>query len=276
MTRMLYQTVGVCALWVVSGALLCGVVPAHAQTATHDSVVATTTTEELRDPDALAELSRATDFLMTMQRFHIEAHVVYDVIQEDGRRLQFEKQGEIYLQRPDQLFAEVFLDNERHRQFWYDGKTLSFAELSRNLHTQTQAPPTIDAMLDMLEELLKDPMPLADLLYNDLAPLEQQAVEADVVGDSLVAGKRCTQLAFRGKTVDWQLWVDQGKQPFIHKLSVSYREEPGVPQYTAWIEAWGTPDQFKEDLFNFTVPPGSEFIKILAPIPRFADEGGQQ
>jgi hypothetical protein len=275
MTRMLYQTVSACALWVLSGALLCGGVPAHAQTATHDSVVVTTTTEELRDPDALAELSRATDFLMTMQRLHIEAHVVYDVIQEDGRRLQFEKQGEIYLQRPDQLFAEVFLDDERHRQFWYDGKTLSLAERSRNQHTQTKAPPTIDAMLDMLEELIKDPMPLADILYSDLAPLEQQAIEADVVGDSLVAGKMCTQLAFRGKTVDWQLWVDQGKQPFIHKLSISYREEPGVPQYTAWIDVWGTPNQFKEDLFNFTVPPGSEFIKILVPMPLPADEGGQ-
>ena len=134
------------------------------------------TGEDLRDPEALAELKRATDFLTALPRFQFEATVAYDVIQEDGRRLQFEKNGDISLQRPDRLFAEVHLDDGRHRQFWYDGKTLSIAERSKKLHTQTKAPPTIDGMLDMLEGLFKDPMPLADLLYSDLSPLDERAL----------------------------------------------------------------------------------------------------
>ena len=109
--------------------------------------------DNLRDPAALAELKRATDFLTALPRFHFQAKVMYDVIQEDGRRLQFEKHGDVYLQRPDRLFADVYLDDGRHRQIWYDGKSLGFAERSRNLHTSTKAPPTIDGMLDMLEGL---------------------------------------------------------------------------------------------------------------------------
>jgi len=231
--------------------------------------------QDLRDPAALAELKRATEFLTSLPRFHFKSTVLYDVIQEDGRRLQFEKHGDVYLQRPDRLFAEVYLDDGRHRQFWYDGKTLSIAELSRKLHTKVKAPPTIDGTLDMLEGLFKDPMPLADLLYSDLTPLEQRAFEADVVGDSLVNGKPCLQLAFRGETVDWQLWVEQGATPFIRKVVISYREQPGTPQVTALIDFWETPERYSDGLFTFVAPAGSEWISVLVPMPRKPGEGGQ-
>lgn len=230
---------------------------------------------DLRNPEALAELKRATDFLTALPRFHFKAAVIYDVIQEDGRSLQFEKHGDVYLQRPDRLFAEVWLDDGRHRRFWYDGKTLGFAELTRNLHTKVKAPPAIDGMLDMLEGVLKDPMPLSDLLYSDLAPLEQRALEADVVGDSLVSGRPCLHLAFRGETVDWQIWVEQGATPFIRKVVISYREQPGTPQSSALLDFWETPERFSDDLFTFTAPAGSEWIDVMVPMPRRIEQGGQ-
>lgn len=232
-------------------------------------------TADLRDPEALAELKRATDFLTALPRFHFKAAVIYDVIQEDGRSLQFEKHGDVYLQRPDRLFAEVWLDDGRHRRFWYDGKTLGFAELTRNLHTKVKAPPAIDGMLDMLEGVLKDPMPLSDLLYSDLGPLEQRALEADVVGDSLVSGRPCLHLAFRGETVDWQIWVEQGATPFIRKVVINYREQPGTPQSSALLDFWETPERFSDDLFTFTAPAGSEWIDVMVPMPRRIEQGGQ-
>lgn len=276
MTSSLCQFMKISILWGVLGVSICCAAPVLAQEPLPaDAESSAENAVDLRDPEALAELTRAIDFLEALPRFHIQARVARDVIQEDGRRLQFEKRGDIYLQRPDRFFAEVFLDDGRHRQFWYEGKTLSFAEPTRNLHTQIKAPTTIDATLDMLEGLLKDPMPLADILYSDLTPLEQRAIEADLVGDSLINGRACTQLAFRGETVDWQLWIERGEKPFIRKLSISYRDVPGVPQFTAWIDVWETPDQFPEDLFNFTVPTGSEFIEFLMPMPRLSEEGGQ-
>jgi hypothetical protein len=259
-------------LWLPSAAIASGHAPAPVTT---EVATAESDNADLRDPAALAELKRATDFLVTLPNFHIRAAVAYDVIQEDGRRLQFEKHGDIYLQRPDRLFAEVRLDDGRHRQFWYDGKTLSFAERSRNLHTQVNAPPTIDATLDMLEKLMKDPMPMADLLYSDLNPLADRAFEADVVGDSLVNGRNCQHLAFRGETVDWQIWVEQGATPFIRKLVISYREQPGTPQHVAALDLWEIPERFNDSLFTFAVPPGSEWIDLLMLTRRQSETGGQ-
>jgi len=272
-------------LWVVLavfGCLLAGTMPAQAGTPAPQAPPAGTENgevanadENLRDPAALAELKRATDFLTALPRFHIKATVVYDVLQEDDRLLQFEKHGDLYLQRPDRFFADIFLDDGRHRQFWYDGKTVALAERSRNLHTQIKAPPTIDETLDLLEGLFQDPMPLADLFYSDLTPVAERAFEADVVGDSLVNGRPCRQLAFRGETVDWQIWVEQGATPFIRKLVISYRELPGTPQSVALIEVWETPEKFSDGLFTFAVPAGSQWIDVLILGPRRSEGGGQ-
>jgi hypothetical protein len=245
------------------------------QTAIQKTSASVREPENLRDPAALAELKRATDFLVNLQRFHFKATIALDVIQEDGRRLQFERVGEIFLQRPDRLVAETRFDDGRHRQVWYDGKTLSVAERSKNLHTRIKAPPTIDAMLDMLEELLRDPMPLADILYSDLSPLQQLASEAEVVGRSMVDGQSCRHLTFRGETVDWQIWIEQGQRPLIRKMAVSYREEPGVPQYVAWLDDWDFPKSFRKGLFTFTPPKGFQFINVLVPKPRSIEKGGR-
>lgn len=282
MVRSLCQTISAFTLWVALGMTLPGIHPVYAEQAAAQEPAgavlengSAASDEDLRDPAALAELKRATDFLTALPRLHIKGVVAYDVIQEDGRRLQFEKRGDIYVQRPDRIFAEIHLDDGRHRQFWYDGKILGFAERSRNLHTKIKAPPTIDATLDMLEGLFKDPMPLADLLYSDLDPLAERAFEADVVGDSLVSGRLCRHLAFRGATVDWQIWVEQGATPFVRKLIISYREEPGMPQSVALLDVWETPERFSDDLFTFVAPAGSQWIDVLVPMPNRVGAGGQ-
>ncbi|MEW6077870.1 MAG: DUF2092 domain-containing protein [Thermodesulfobacteriota bacterium] len=242
--------------------------PPEAQTAP------TTTDDDNRDPAALAELKRATDFLTGLKRFHVRSAIAYDVVQQDGRLLQFERNGDIYIQRPDRFFADVNFDDGRRRQYWYDGKTMSLAEHSKKVHTQVKAPPTIDATLDMLEKLLKEPQPLADLFYSDLSPLERLALKADVVGDSMVNGRPCTHLSFCGKAVDWQLWVEKGATPFIRKLVITYREEPGMPQSVALLDTWETPGRFADDLFRVNVPAGFQWIDVLVPAP-LEKEGGQ-
>ena len=262
-------------LWLPYAAVAAEPAPTPAQAPATAAAAAEAEDDDLRDPAAMAELKRATDFLTALPRVHIKASVVYDVLQEDDRLLQFEKHGDIYLQRPDRFFADIILDDGRHRQFWYDGKMLSFAERSRNVHTRLNAPPTIDATLDMLEGLIKDPMPLADLFYSDLTPIAERAFEADVVGNSLVNGRQCRQLAFRGETVDWQIWVEQGATPFIRKLVISYRELPGTPQSVALLDVWETPEKFSDGLFTFAAPAGSQWIDVLVPPKRPVEKGGK-
>ncbi|MBW2510978.1 MAG: DUF2092 domain-containing protein [Deltaproteobacteria bacterium] len=229
----------------------------------------------MRDQEALTELKKATDFLVAQPRFSFKARIFYDVIQDDGRRLQFEKTGEIILQRPNRLYVESRHDDGVLRKLWYQGEELSIADLSKNLHTQVKAPSNLDETLDMLEGLIREPQPLADLLYSDLSHLEEHAIEANIVGDSLLDGQPCLHLAFRGETLDWQIWVEQSDTPFIRKVALSYREFPGHPQYVALINDWTTPEQFSDEIFQFTVPQGSQWIKVLTSRTGLARNGGQ-
>lgn len=248
--------------------------PPPDQNAAEDKMVPSDLADR-RNPAALAELKRATVFLASLPRFHVKSSLAYDVIQADGRPLQFEKSGHLYLQRPNRFFADIQFDDGRRRRIWYDGKILSLAEQSKNIYTRIKTPPTIDATLDMMEGLFKEPQPLADLLYSDLSPLDHLALEADVVGNSRVLGRPCTHLSFRGKTVDWQLWVEQGPNPFIRKLVISYREKFGSPRCVAILDAWETPDRFKDNLFKFTAPADAQWIDVLIPMPRRIEKGDQ-
>ena len=99
--------------------------------------------------------------------------------------------------------------------------------------------------------------------------------EADIVEDSLVDGRPCTHLAFRGETVDWQLWIEQSERPFIRKVVITYREQPGSPQYVAWLDDWQTPKKFSDGQFTFKAPKGSQWIDLMVAAPQTSKEGGQ-
>ncbi len=54
----------------------------------------------------------------------------------------------------------------------------------------------------------------------------------EYLGIHEAAGVPCHHLAFEQATIDWQLWIDAGKDPLPRKLVITYKTEDEVPQYT--------------------------------------------
>ena len=54
----------------------------------------------------------------------------------------------------------------------------------------------------------------------------------------ILLGKRCHHLAFAQEHVDWQVWIEDGAQPLVRKFVITYKDEPGAPQYTAIFFDW--------------------------------------
>ena len=73
----------------------------------------------------------------------------------------------------------------------------------------------------------------------------------------------CDHLAFRGESVDWQLWVDRGEKPFFRKIVLTYKELPGEPQLSARLSEWDIEPSFSDTLFQFSVPEGARRIQVL-------------
>jgi hypothetical protein len=239
-------------------------------------VYSATEDEPQLDTDAMAILEEAVNFLESLDSFEIKGKAIFDVIQEDGQRLQFEKSTRVVVQRPDKLYVERVRDDGHVRKFWYDGSQASILNVGKNAYAQLKAPETIDGMLDMFEGLLKEPHPLADLLYSNLDPLLDLPEEAFLVGPSTVGNFVCDHLAFRNADLDWQIWVQNGETPFIRKVVITYRNQPGIPQFVSYLQSWRILGQINQEVFLFTPPENAERLSILLPPVVYADEGGEQ
>jgi len=226
------------------------------------------------DEQALTILQKATDYLTSLTQFHMKGNTVMDVVQESGQKLQFGSTMEVTVRRPDRLFASRVRDDGSTRRFWYDGKTATMYDEKEKVYGKIPVPNSIDEMLDYLEEVIEDPRPLADLLYSDLSHLAKLPVSGAYVGESYLSSTACDHLAFRGESVDWQVWVDRGEKPLILKIVLTYKELPGVPQFTAHLEHWDVMTEISDSLFQFSPPEGAQQIKVVVLRPEEKKEGG--
>jgi hypothetical protein len=222
------------------------------------------------DPEAVAILERAAERLAGAGRVRLRMRTLYDVVQDSGQKLQFGTWDEVTIRRPDRAAATFRRDDGRVRRLWYDGVTLTMYDATENVYGQLPVPETLDEMLDFIEIDIGAPLPLADLFYSDLSHLGDGASEGSYVGLSLVDEHECDHLAFRGETVDWQVWIDR-ETPLFRKVVITYKEIPGTPQFGAFFAEWDFSPEVSDDDFAFTRPDGAERIPTLArpASPRF-------
>lgn len=228
------------------------------------------------DKEALEILQKATDYVSSLTQFFLKVYKTTDVVQKSGQKLQFSSSFEVSLKRPDRIFASQMDDDGIRHYFWYDGKSATMYDEGKKVYGQIRAPEIIDDMFDYLETVMKFPFPLADLFYNDLSHLSDYALSGEYVGVSYLAGIPCDHLAFRGESLDWQLWVDRGAQPLFRKIVLTYKELPGEPQISARLSEWEIEPSLSDTLFQFSVPEGARRIQVLrSKSPNLQKRGDQ-
>ena len=95
----------------------------------------------------------------------------------------------------------------------------------------------------------------------------KEASAGFVVGQSIVAGVKCSHLAFRGAEVDWQIWIEDGDKPLPRKFMITTKQVSGAPQFTVLIRSWDVATKLSNQEFTFTPPKGAkkiEFLKLTA------------
>ena len=79
--------------------------------------------------------------------------------------------------------------------------------------------------------------------------------------------------AFVQEAIDWQIWIEQGKQRVPRKLAITYKLRPGAPQYVALLSDWDLSTPIAESLFTADIPEGTAQISFLkVPPPEGAPE----
>lgn len=208
------------------------------------------------------------DYLKSAKEFGVHVDVLYDDILASGQKIQLAASDDIAVRRPDRFRAHYRTDVGGKR-FWYDGKTFTLLDEAHGTYATEQTPAGIDATLDYLISQLGFTPPLSDLLYSDpYAVLKQQAMFGFYVGLSGVEGASCHHLAFVGRNVDWQLWIEDGKLPLLRKFVITYKTLPGAPQFMATLSDWDFASRLPDSTFNAALPPKAErigFLKAVEP-----------
>jgi hypothetical protein len=132
------------------------------------------------------------------------------------------------------------------------------------LYATTAAPATLEEMLDFAREKLDVIAPASEFLYKNAADkMLKEASSGFVVGQSVIGGAKCTQLAFRGGEFDWQVWVENGARPLPRKFILTSKKVTGEPQMTVLVKSWDFAPKLTDAEFSFTPPKDAKKIDFL-------------
>lgn len=228
-------------------------------------------------PDITPETKSALDatcaFLKAQPVMAFRAEIAQDEVYPKGQTVQTNRVLDVVLKRPDKLYARVTGDG-RDRLFVYDGKTATRVDLDKGVYAVLAAPPTVDALLDMLASQYGASAPLSDLLYADPCKSVLDNVRVgDTLGDHLAAGRSCRHLYFTQANADWQLWIENGKQPVPRKLVIIDKEKMGWPQYEATLVRFDFHPRLAPGLFTYTPAKNMRKIDFL---PVGATQAGEK
>ena len=222
------------------------------------------------DAKADSVLRQMSATLAAAPSFTVDAEQSIDQSDESGQKIQMSKRVHAAVTRPNRLAATVKGDAD-NLAYFYDGKTVTIVNHADHVHALQEVPDTIDAMFDVLAERYGVTAPLSDLLFSDPYKAMMTHVRSGrYVGIHEVAGVKCHHLAFRQDALDWQIWIEDGQRPLPRKVVLTFKEQPGYPQFAAVLNNWDLSAKPKSDAFTAVIPADSKRVD-LEPLPTRAE-----
>jgi hypothetical protein len=217
-----------------------------------------------RDAKAIAAVTSMGKYLRTLKTFVVSADTTIDEVLENGQKVQFGGTVRYQVQAPNRLRADV-RGERRHRQFYFDGKTVTQYAPRVKYYASVPAPGTIAQALEAADKKYDIDVPLADLfLWGTDKSGVDDIREAMVLGVDRIGAVDCDHYAFRQEGVDWQVWIERGKRPLPCKLVITTTDEPAQPQYSA-VFKWDLAPKIDPAAFTFVPPKDAKKIQV-APV----------
>jgi hypothetical protein len=214
------------------------------------------------DPRADDALHRMSAVLGRARSFSFRAVATMDEPVATGQMAQFTRENRIVVRRPDRIRAEAHQGDDA-LFVWYEGRTLTAHDKASNTYATLQVPGQIDAMLDDVALKHGLTLPLADLLFAD--PYKVLTADAHMgryVGLDELGRVKCHHLLFTQETIDWQIWVDAGKEAVPRKLVIDYKSLPGRPEFSAVLSDWDLSASTRDEVFRSVVPKNAKKVEL--------------
>ena len=229
------------------------------------------------DTAARALLSQMADTLSKSTAFSVNVRSHHDSIQPDGQSIEFSERRKIMLWRPAHLRVEVERSDGDLSLLLFDGKTITAYKADDKIYAQVEKPGTIDATIIYLVKTLQAPFPLARMFLTTLSRDIQQWIESvRFVEEDTLTEPPSIHLAGQSVDVDFQIWVTQDENPVPLRIVLTYRNDPGQPQFRADFTDWTLAPDTDAASFTFVPPVDVEQILFLAPVQNNSLPVGQE
>jgi hypothetical protein len=224
---------------------------------------------DLQDPEAMAILQTMSDYLAKAQAFSFHAYSLYDTADEAGIKIKRAIFQQVTVRRPDRMRFHTSTDDGLSRDGYYDGAHLYIVPSGdKPRYAEIDVPPSLDEMLDYVQDNYPINVPAVDLLYSDVAKtVKENLLSAEYVGLRDMEGDKLDQMSFESTGADWQLWVAHGNDPLPRRLVISFVAEQGEPEYLTIIRDWNLSPAADDALFQFTPGADAERFEIAKNPP---------
>ena len=216
---------------------------------------------------ARERLLEMANVLAQADKFSVSLQVAYDVVQPDGRKIEFGELREIAVQRPDRVRIRDSWGADNGNLTLFDGNTLTIFDKASATYAQAPQPGDIDDSVVYFVRDLQLRLPLAPLLMRKFADeLQRRVTHVDYVEHTDVLGKPAHHIAARTTRSDFQVWIADAKQALPLRIVMSYPDEPGQPQFRADFSRWNLSPRFDKSTFTFTPPAKSRQIVFVVQL----------
>jgi hypothetical protein len=182
-----------------------------------------------------------------------------------GQKIQHAARMTLALKRPDKVFVNYHSDRHR-KMIWHDGARITLYDPQAKAFAHLPAKGDVDDAVDKAIAEAGFSVPLIDLVVIDPdRPRLSNVVSGRYIGLHRVRDFPCHHLAFVGKDLDWQIWIEDGPKPVPRKVVITYKKLPGSPQYSAWMPTWDLAPHLPDLLFRFRPPADAEEIEFVKP-----------
>lgn len=212
---------------------------------------------------ALDRLKQMSEQIAAAKAFTYDATSFTEQPASTGQFLTLAVVSEVALQRPNKLHVNVYGDVPAF-EVYFDGDKVSTFDPQKNLYTVSKkSAATLDEMLDRVTSNPNVNFPSADFMYsNPYNVMTKNLTHAIVVGDSMVNGVPCEHFAYMEPTINWEIWIEKGKNALPLRLAMTYKQAQNFPRFMIEYRDWNLNPKLKTNTFVFKIPADAKPIEI--------------
>lgn len=223
---------------------------------------------------AAALLKAMAGHIAGLDRFSLRARLGYEVVQQNGQKIEFGETRLVTLIRPDRLRVEEVASDGERSFVLFDGRQMTVFSADAGVYAQAPQPAPIDDALVYFVRDLRMRMPLALMLSTHVeTDLPAMAREVDYVELTDILGKPAHHIAGRTDAIDFQFWIAEGEQPLPLRVVLTYRDVPGQPQFWSEFSEWNMNPRVTDATFRMSLPRDARQIPFAVQVPPAAGGG---